>query len=109
MPLDQNPQSVPVAMPQWGAFKLAMLQNQAYQRVSAATSQQRAVSRIETYFSIEVENWPVASMFWQQMVTTCPLDKKPSAEDAGVWAVIARRTNMPISFNAEGYMEVLSQ
>jgi hypothetical protein len=108
MPLE-DPKSQPVAMPQWGAFKLAMLQNQAYGRVSAATSQQRAVSRIETYFSTEVENWPVASMFWQQMLTTCPLDKKPSAEEANVWTVIAWRTNMPIKFNAEGYMEVLSQ
>jgi hypothetical protein len=106
MPLDPTNQSVPVALPQWGAYRLAMLTNQAYQRVSGATSDQRAVSRIEAYFSTEVENWPIAKILWGQMMVGCPVAAKPSTAEAGGWTVLAEKTNMPFSFNDLGEFQI---
>jgi hypothetical protein len=107
MPLDPDPKSQPVSLPQWGAFRMAMLSNASYQRVSGATTQQRAVSRIESYFATEAENWAAARMFWQQMIAGCPASSKPSAAEAAVWTQIAQQTTMPIRFNADGQMESL--
>lgn len=107
MPLDLNPKSQPVALLRWGAFRTGMLSNAAYQRVSGATSMQRAVSRLESYFATEAENWPVAFMFWQQMLMGCAVEARPTAAEVAGWNQIAQQTNMPISFNAEGYMEAL--
>jgi hypothetical protein len=108
MPLDPNPQSQAVKLPEWGAFKLEMLGNQAYQRLSSKSLAQRAVSRLESLFSIESENFVMASAFWQQIMRECPREFLPGADEAKTWKEIAQRTNMPISFNDEGYMEFFS-
>ncbi len=109
MPLDPDPKAQPVHLPQWGAFRVAMLSNQAYQRVAGATTQQRAVSRIESYFAVEVENWPIARLFWQQMIAACPEASRPSAEELVGWREIAKQSNMPIGFNSLGQMESLEK
>ena len=106
MPLAENPQSEPVVFPRWGDFNLAMLQNPAYQRVSSQSSMQRSVSRLESYFATQVDNWPVAVLFWQQMLTGCPVEKRPTTSEAAAWTVIAQQTNMPIRFNEQGYLEI---
>lgn len=106
MPLDPNPKSMPVALPNWGTFRVAMLTNQAYARVIAASANQRAVSRVESYFATEVENWPIAASLWQQMMTGCPIESKPKPEEAAGWTAIAQQTSMPFSFSASGDFQV---
>lgn len=105
MPLFSNPESTPDRPIEWGVFRMAMLSNAAYQRVSGATSVQRSVSRLESYFATEAENWAVARMFWQQMIAGCPQAALPSAEEVATWNQIATQANMPLGFNANGQME----
>lgn len=106
MPFDPDPKSVPASLPDWGAFRLAMLMNKAYQRVSVASTDQRAVSRIETYFSTETENWPIAALLWQQMMTGCPVESKPKTQEVAAWTAIAKQTNMPFSFSDSGDLQL---
>ncbi len=106
MPLDPDPKSVPVLLPDWGAFRVAMLMNKAYQHVSVASTDQRAVSRIETAFSTEAENWPIVALFWQQMITGCAIEAKPKPQEAAAWSAIAKQTNMPFSFSDSGDLKL---
>lgn len=100
---DQTPEVVQLT--DWGSFELAMLQDAAYQRVADRTANQRAVSRIELYFSTAMENWPVAAMLWHQMLSGCIPELAPTAEEAAAWSAIAQATNMPIFFNEQGYLK----
>lgn len=91
---------------EWGDFKLAMLQDAAYQRVCDRTSNQRAVSRIESYFTAEIENWPIAAMLWAQMIHGCIEEIWPSVAEVEAWRVIAEDCSMPIEFDEYGFLQV---
>jgi hypothetical protein len=103
MPLDPNPKSQPVHLPDWSAFQLAMMTNQAYTRISRMADQ-RVVSRIELYFSTKAENWPLAAQMWAGMLASCPEAQRPTKEESIAWAEIALRTAMPISFANTGHL-----
>lgn len=94
-------------IPEWGEFQLAMLNDAAYQRVSSATTSDRAVSRLELFFATQVENWPVAEMLWQLMIGGLPQLSLPQAEDIASWRAISVQTNMPITFDDNGLLKGL--
>lgn len=94
----------PAVITDWGDFQLAMLRDEAYQRVVSATAAQRAVSRIETAFSSEVDDWNVVSLIWRQMLMGCEVAVMPTAEEIAMWRAIAFATNMPITFDEKGYL-----
>ena len=104
MPSINNPEPEAFDLPEWGDFKLAMLSDTAYQRVSSQTSEQRSVSRTEMLFTSENENWPLAALLWGQMIGGCPEDLRPTAEESARWTQIAASTNMPIKFIDTGQL-----
>ncbi|MEM9148929.1 MAG: hypothetical protein AAGB19_00460 [Cyanobacteria bacterium P01_F01_bin.3] len=97
----------PVELPDWGAFQVAMFTNQAYQRVSQASAAQLAVTRLETFFSIQGEEWPVAVQLWGLMMTGVAGTTRPTVAEVEGWNAIATRTHMPIQFSDTGRLEVL--
>lgn len=103
-----NPDSPrPVKLIDWGTFRLEMFANGTYQRVSASTSNQRAVSRLEDYFIAEFERWEIAVQLWGLMMAGCPQSAKASATELEVWQGIAAAAHMPFSFSSIGEMEVI--
>ena len=108
MPRSTQPPE-PIALLEWGQFKLAMLSNAAYVRVAERTTNQRSVSRIENYFTAEIENWPVAAMLWEQMIAGCIEGIGPTPEEAAGWTAIAQASNMPIEFTSDGYLVAVEQ
>lgn len=106
MPLVENPQPIREMDIDWGAYRIAMLQDSAYQRVTALTTDQRSVGRIETFFAIEAEQWPIAIALWEQMITGCPDEAMPTAAEAVQWENIASTNAMPISFDESGAMRI---
>ena len=104
MPKVENASSEPLKLMQWGDFKLAMLNDVPYQKMAAATADQRAVSRIENFFTAEIDNWEVAALLWSQMLAGCPEAARPTAVEAGQWSAIATQTNMPIKFTDTGQL-----
>lgn len=107
MPAPSERKTEPAILEDWGSFKLGMLQNQAYQRVSQASTDKLSVSRIETFFSIQGEELQAAVMLWEAMMKGVEEEVRPSAFEAGQWRAIARATHMPITFNEEGFLEEL--
>ena len=104
MPLVTDAQPEDIVLPDWGEFKLAMLQNGAYQRVTDRSKNQRAVSRLESQFTAELDNWQVAAMLWQQMIAATLPEEQPLPDEVEQWRAIAQQTNMPIAFNDGGYL-----
>lgn len=104
MPLVDSATPEDIVLPDWGGFKLAMLSNAAYQRVTDRSKNQRAVSRLESQFTAELDNWPVAAMLWQQMIAACVDEVQPTPAEVDEWRAIASNTNMPIEFNKAGYL-----
>ncbi|MEO1444792.1 MAG: hypothetical protein AAFV46_00890 [Cyanobacteria bacterium J06635_11] len=102
MPRVQNPQPEPIRQPDWGDFKLAMLGNGAYQKLSESTSSKLAVTRLETLFATQVDNWAVAQQLWQLMIGGCPEQSRPTAFEVAQWNAIAAGTQMPITFDDKG-------
>jgi len=98
----------PVALPDWGAFQVGMLTNQAYQRVSNSSADQLSVNRLETFFSIQGEELPVAAQLWGLMIHGVPDGAKPNAADAAAWNAIARATHMPITFDDNGLLQAVT-
>ncbi|MEM9150666.1 MAG: hypothetical protein AAGB19_09460 [Cyanobacteria bacterium P01_F01_bin.3] len=105
MPAPSEQQTEPATIQDWGGFKLGMLSNQAYQRISQASADQLSVSRLETFFSVQGEQMQVAVMLWGAMIQSCPEAVRPSALEVGQWRAISRATNMPIEFDDNGLLK----
>lgn len=105
MPRIERAEPQPVVLPSWGDFKLAMLRDEAYQRIVSATAAQRAVSRVESLFTAELDNWDVCSLLWRQMLMGCDPSVMPTSIEVATWRAIAFATNMPINFDEQGYLE----
>ena len=104
MPLVTDAQPEEIRLPDWGVFKLGMLSNAAYLRIAEATAAQRAVSRVEAFFASDQDNWPVAAMLWQQMLSGCDAEHLPTPAEVEGWRQIAAAANMPIQFSNLGYL-----
>lgn len=109
MPLITNAEPEPIEIPSWNDFQLAMLTNSAYQRVSDRSANTLAVNRLETFFAQQAENWPIAAMLWSQMLSGCIDEVMPTPEEIGIWDAIAQATNMPITFDENGYLQPVVQ
>jgi hypothetical protein len=103
MPLEKEPKSQPVSLPEWSDLHLAMLGNEAYLRVSRAADQ-RAVSRVELYFATRCENWPLLSQLWDGLLASCPEEERPNEKDIAIWAEILAQTSMPIECSKTGQL-----
>lgn len=108
MPAPDKPQVEPAVLEDWGGFKVAMLQNQAYATISELSREQAAVRRLETFFSVQGEQLEVAVGLWKLMINGLPEDERPNAFDVGQWRAITRATHMPITFDDEGLLQVVS-
>lgn len=89
---------------EWEAFNLGMLKDQAYQRVTQTTANQRAVTRLETAFSTAAEEWGLMSQLWGQMLVDTPLSAQPTADEIESWRAIARSAGMPLAFDEQGFL-----
>ena len=106
MPLVTNPQTEPVKRPNWGDFTIAMFQDRAYQRVSYASADKLAVSRIETFFGVCGRELPVLAQIWARMIEQCAVASRPTAAEAQQWRALATASAMPISFTDSGLLVV---
>ena len=88
----------PINDPNWEQFILQMFSDEAYQRVTTATTMAQSVSRIESFFAVQGEAWDLAALLWQGMITGCPKEQRPTDAEADKWQQIADAANMPISF-----------
>lgn len=88
----------PIKDPNWAQFILQMYSDEAYQRVTAATAMTQSVSRIEAFFAVQGEEWDLAALLWQGMITGVPQAQRPTDAEAAKWQEIADGANMPISF-----------
>ncbi len=104
MPLDPNPISQPVSLPNWSLFKVEMFLNPAYRRVTGAVTNPLTISRIEMFFGILGKDYQLIIEMWRLMLLECPDESKPSAAEASEWANIANDCFMPLSFDAEGLL-----
>ncbi|MEM9092246.1 MAG: hypothetical protein AAGC93_26380 [Cyanobacteria bacterium P01_F01_bin.53] len=91
----------------WGAFQLGMLNDQAYQRVSNLSLDPLAVTRLETFFSVQGEQWAVAVQLWALMLKDMPTEVRPTSTEVTRWNAISRATHMPIRFDDQGFLEAL--
>lgn len=97
----------PIVSSDWSGFKLAMLSHAAYQRVSNVAENQLAVNRLETFFSIQGEELPLAAQLWKAMISSCPASMQPVAAEAAEWDAIAAENDMPITFDSSGLLQVV--
>ncbi|ABA24666.1 hypothetical protein Ava_D0001 [Trichormus variabilis ATCC 29413] len=95
--------------PDWGAFNREMLLNTGYNRISAQTINQRAVTRLETLLSptgymggLSASDYPILKALWDEATTGLPLLGKPTATEIASWNAIALQNNMPFSFDTNG-------
>ncbi|MFK8182316.1 MAG: hypothetical protein AB8B99_03000 [Phormidesmis sp.] len=104
MALIENPVSEPIVFPDWGAFKLAMLSDAAYQRVSGSAAEIWR-TRAETFFAIQGEELGEVVQLWGAMLTSCPEEQRPTQAEAARWAEIAEGAEMPITFDEKGFLK----
>ena len=89
----------------WGTFKIAMLSDEAYQRVSQL-SDKLTVGRVETFFSIEGEEIEIAVHLWKLMIQAVPEAQRPVSTEVERWKAITRATHMPITFDDHGLLHL---
>ena len=106
MPAPEEKVIESAAFADWGEFKIAMLSDEAYQRVSQL-SDKLTVSRVELFFSVEGEQLGLAVQLWVWMIQAVPEAQRPNASEAGRWKAIARAAHMPITFDEEGLLKVI--
>ena len=105
MPQIENADPEAIALADWGQFKLEMLQDDAYNRVSGA-SDSVISRRIETFFAIRGEALGTAKHLWAGLILKCPIDKRPTLLEVQQWREMAERAEMPISFDDNGYLTI---
>ena len=103
MPTGDNAVSEPISFPEWGDFKVGMLRNAAYMRVSRAADEFWR-TKVETFFSIQGEELGEAQQLWGAMLQSCPEEQRPTSEEAEQWNQIAASTDMPIKFTETGQL-----
>jgi len=103
MPLVENGQPEEIKLPNWGDFRLSMMGDATYQRVSDRSKNRLAVNRLESMFTAQIENWQVACFLWGQMVSACLEEIRPNEVEVEEWTAITKDTNIPIEFNSLGY------
>lgn len=106
MPLDPNPQSRPVQLPNWKAFALGMFSNAAYQRISNGSTADLAVNRLETFFAVEGGELAMLVQLWGLMLAQCPETKRPTPTEVEKWNLIATANFMLIQFTPTGALEI---
>lgn len=105
MPRVRRPKAVPDRdLADWADFKLKMLSNSAYQRVSNACADALAVGRVETFFAVQGDALGLIVQLWGLMLSQCPKEALPTAPESAQWEKIAQDASMPISFADSGQM-----
>lgn len=99
-------QAEPAQLPDWGTFKVQMFSDAAYRRVSAACPEPLIISRLETFFAIQGDEYGLAMQLWGGMIQLCPADKRPTAAEATQWEQIASTNDMPIKFTETGQLQL---
>ena len=107
MPAPKTTVLEPAEDADWGAFQVGMLKDQAYQRVSNLSLDPLAVTRLETFFSVQGEQLAVAVQLWALMLKEMPAEVMPTPTEVAGWNAISRATHMPIRFSDQGFLEAL--
>lgn len=91
--------------PDWAGFRLNMIQDGAYQRVTAAasatTTGNLAVQRLEISISVTDPQPNVIAVLWAVFMNEVPEADRPNADEVYQWSVIAANNNMPFRFDPE--------
>lgn len=101
----------PESQPDWNALKYSFLQNSGYSRITAQTSNQRTVSRLELaiadYASGVNPNYSLLKTFWDSIVDGLTLINKPTNPEISSWNAITLAAHMKFSFGSDGKMLLL--
>lgn len=95
----------PTPQPDWQKFRLAMVDDVAYNAIAKAHSGNAA--RVENAISFDVPNLPMVTKLWNMMIAEIPVlaTYKPKAADVQRWTAIASSSNVPITYNSDGTMK----
>lgn len=101
----------PKSLPDWSNFNSAILNNAAYNRVAGLSTNQRAVSRLETIAVTlgsapddKDANYLVIAGFWNAMLNEIAVVSKPTTAEIAQWSAIASTAFMPFTFDTNGKM-----
>ena len=96
--------------PDWSGFRVAMLKNSGYQRITLAANLDNngrlAVTRVETAMSMDSPNLQVIEVLWEMVITALPPLSKPTATEIGQLNALATANSIPFSFKADGKIQL---
>lgn len=94
--------------PDWGSFRVAMLSNAAYRRItllaSATPAGSLSVQRVENIMAMDSPNLSVLAVMWEQVLAQIPVINKPTSAEVSQWNTIAAAHRMPFTFGGDGKM-----
>jgi hypothetical protein len=93
--------SVPTNLPDYLSFRMAMLRDSGYDRVTLASNVLR-VTRLETAVAQNPPELPVVAAMWEAIIQE--LTEKPKAAEIESWNTIASDNNVPLKFDKDGKM-----
>lgn len=94
----------PPIFPNYLEFRVAMLQNPAYDRVTLASNILR-VTRMETAISQNPPELSIVATMWGVLIDE--LAVKPTTVEVKGWNAIAKATNVPLTFGKDGKMNLV--
>jgi hypothetical protein len=97
------PPPEPLPQPDYLGFRVGMLRDAGYDRVTLASNVLR-VTRMETAVSQNPPELPIVAAMWGVLIDE--LSDKPTAAEIKSWNAIASSTNVPLTFGKNGKMNL---
>ncbi|MCC5618116.1 hypothetical protein LC605_24125 [Nostoc sp. CHAB 5836] len=105
----------PPPLPDWAGFNRQMIVDAGYNRIATTTSNQRAVSRLETIVvpagyldGVDTKDYPLIKACWDSIIVGVPLLGKATAIEIANWNAIALNTFMQFQFDSDGKMVLVN-
>lgn len=102
--------ATPAPTPDWSAFRVAMLKNSGYQRITLAANLDNngrlAVTRVETAMAMDSPNLQVIEALWEMVITALPPLSKPTATEIGQLNALTTANYIPFTFKSDGKIQL---
>lgn len=99
-------------VPDLGAFRVGMIADAGYNRIAAIAASQPATAHLLANLSAAMVVQPIhyesVVMLWNVIITSLPTELRPTLIEASAWQVLATNSQIPLTFTADGLLNLVS-
>lgn len=92
-------------VPDLGAFRIAMLSDNAYNRIASIVPA-HIIASLAAAIVVSPIHYPSLIQVWNLIITSLPPEMRPTEAEIGIWQGYASTAQIPISFTSAGLLTI---